>query len=140
MKYRCSDRQAEDGFSLTELMIMLAAVSILMAAAVPSFNTVRSAYALEAAAHTVYADLQEARIQAITQNTTVSMAFSQSDSSYTSSLGITKSLPNQVSISSVSADPSFFSRGNATISTIVIANPYGTKQIDVSVSGRIRIS
>ena len=100
----------------------------------------RGAYAVAAAAHTLHADLQEARVQAITQNTTVSFTFDENDSSYTSSLGITRSLPNEVSVSSVSAAPSFFSRGNATISTIVIANSHGTKQIDISVSGRIRIS
>ena len=63
------------GFSLVELMITLAVTGILLAVAVPAFQSNLDKRRLIGATEQLYADLQYARSEAIKRNATVFVSF-----------------------------------------------------------------
>lgn len=69
-------RLRDEGFTLIELMVALAVLSILLMVAVPAFDLVRNASRLSAGANDVLAGIQLARAEAIRRN--VRVVFCQS--------------------------------------------------------------
>lgn len=65
----------ERGFTVTELLVVIGIIAVLAAIAIPAFSTLVPNYHLKAAARTIYSDMQMARLQAIKQNTFVSLRF-----------------------------------------------------------------
>ncbi len=63
------------GFTLIELMIAIALISILSIIAVPRFNDLIPRYRLKDAARNLQANMQKARLQAIKENNTVQIRF-----------------------------------------------------------------
>ena len=78
------DRQK--GFTLVELMITLAVLAILSAVAVPNFLDWIPKYQLKGAASELFSNLQLAKMTAIKENTTCSVAFSTSPDRYVISI------------------------------------------------------
>ncbi len=69
-------KTARQGFSLVELLVIVALVAILSAIAYPNFSQWLSRSRLKAAARDLYSDMQKAKLTAIKDNTTIGMQFS----------------------------------------------------------------
>jgi len=69
-------KDAEEGFTLIELMITLAIMIILMAVAIPSFNETMLGGKLTSNANDLVASLNKARGEAIKRNSTVTLCAS----------------------------------------------------------------
>lgn len=67
----------DNGFTMTELLIVVGIVAVLAALAVPSFQGAIDKYRLKSAADTLRGDLQYARTQSITNNQYVSVNFNE---------------------------------------------------------------
>ncbi len=65
------------GFTLVELMVTVAILAILVAIGIPSFQSTLDKRRLTGAAEQLYADLQYARSEAIRQNKSVTVYFSE---------------------------------------------------------------
>lgn len=67
--------RAPKGFTLVEVMVVIAIVAILAAIAAPSFNSIIDKYRVKRAADTLSAFMINAKSEAIKRNTTVSAVF-----------------------------------------------------------------
>ncbi len=76
---RHSPRAARSGFSLVELLIVLALVGLLLAAGLPSYLNAASNQRVRAAARTLVSDLYVARQEAVTRRATVIVRFAAAD-------------------------------------------------------------
>ncbi|MDF1587694.1 MAG: GspH/FimT family pseudopilin [Gammaproteobacteria bacterium] len=63
----------QKGFTLMELMIVIAIIAILAALALPSFQSIIEKRRLAGAAENLFADLQYARSEAIKRNSTIEL-------------------------------------------------------------------
>jgi len=68
--------QKQIGFTLIELMITIVVLAVLVAIALPSFQSIIEKRRLVGAADNLYADLQYARSEAIKQNKIITFQFS----------------------------------------------------------------
>ena len=73
---------AQPGFTLVEVMVTLTVLSIVAALAVPGILLMAPGMALKTAARDLYSRLQEAKVQAIKQNSKVSVRFHAARSYY----------------------------------------------------------
>src|SRR5260370_5902135 len=62
-------KNTQEGFSLVELIVVLALILIIVAVSIPSITQTINNYRLDAAGHAVASLLQQARIQAVKSNT-----------------------------------------------------------------------
>jgi len=67
-------RGAAGGFTLTELMIVVAVFSVLVMAAIPNFNSFVRNQRVKNASFDLYSSLVQARSEAITRNASVTVA------------------------------------------------------------------
>ncbi len=68
--------KAKSGFSLVELMVVVAIIGLGLAIGIPTYNsTIKPTAHLNAAARLVYSDTQLARLRAISQNVRCGLAF-----------------------------------------------------------------
>ncbi len=151
-------RTRSPGFTLLELLCALGVLSLLAATALPRISATLPALALDRAARQISAELELARVEAITRNTRARTIFNLAASTYSVELesegrfeseGAVRSLPSGVSIdpaasSRVSAGKisiTFVPRGNtadnATIAVTTVAG--GSRRVVVSAAGRVRI-
>lgn len=72
--YFCQIKQHRAGFTLTELIIVIAIVAILVTVAAPSFTGIIANQRAKAVASDLYATLSFARSAAITRNTNVTVS------------------------------------------------------------------
>jgi len=83
------------GFSLVEMIIVIAIIAIVSTIAVPSFNKYRHNANLKEAVRLIVADFQLAKQRAISQNTNFSVTLNPAANTYTiqgGTLNITKSI------------------------------------------------
>ena len=143
-------RRHECGFTLFELMLVIAIIGIAYAIAVPTFSAWRARSAVDNAAKTLLAHMKQARALAMAENRSVSIKFSASDYTFdadtTGNCGLCKNEARKFSefSSNLTMTPTtnpitFTSTGiltPGTNGTITIAAGGFSKQITLNIIGR----
>jgi type IV fimbrial biogenesis protein FimT len=149
------DRTA--GFTLMEMIVVVAVFSILAAIAIPSFMSLLPGMRLNGAARQVLGDLMAARMKAVKLNQRTKVFFdnryqyricddADNNDTVTSGEGDVEDKSIQANYQDVSfdlnntSDPVFFPKGTATNRTITLRNSSGSKSITVSIAGRVKIN
>jgi prepilin-type N-terminal cleavage/methylation domain-containing protein len=144
------------GFTFTELMVTIAIVAILASLAIPNFIAWLPNYRLQSGAEDIQSTLQLARITAIKENATVTVAFNTANETYQAS--VQKPLepvrifrrgrmPAGIDIfsavfgggASVEFDNQGITENNTDGSAQLINNSGRAKTITVSITGNSRI-
>ena len=151
------DVMRERGFTVAEVLLVVAIIGILAAMAIPVFSSYLRSAAVKAGAEELVAALNQARQLAIAQNRTIAVEFNAGANQFRYLLDGNGATPwigpgvidgqgwmrlaNNMDINSVTATPQFFRLGNALGSTINLRSPDGSRWVDVvvAVSGRIQI-
>ena len=136
------------GFSIVELLVVIAVFAVLAAIAVPNFLQYMPKSRLNGATRIIASDLMAARMEAVKLNQTVYMQQTGgNDHEYKiiKSADILKTVDLHNDYEDVAIDDFgkvvFNSRGIANSShTVTVTNPSGSKTIDVNIAGRVKIN
>jgi len=146
------------GFTLIELMIVIAILGILAGIAAPNFQTYMAQRRLNGAARQVMTDLMAARMKAVSLNQKVKVFFksdqekvheyeiwNDADGNGTVDNGEGDDIERDIHPDyhdvtfSASANPFFQPRGTAVGSTIALTNSSEFKYVKVALTGRVKI-
>ena len=147
----------QSGFTLTELIIVIAITAICASIAIPNYLAWLPKSRLNGAARQVMGDLMAARMQAVSQNNEFMIIFSANGHEYTildddnndgnidgdewtQTKDIQSAYPD-VTFSNVTANPIFRPKGTASGATITLSNPAVSADVNVSIAmtGRVKI-
>jgi len=146
---------AKKGFTLVEMIIVIALIAIITAIATPGYRAFMEQRRLKGAARQVMTHLMEARMKAVSINERVKVSFesnheyemwndANSNGTVADNEGddIERDLyPDYYDVTfSATADPVFQPNGTATGSTITLTNGSGTQTVSVSTAGRVKIN
>ena len=144
------------GFTLIEMMVVIAVIAVLSAIAVPSFMEYARNQRLNGAARQVYTDLMNARQQSVTENKKIIVQFvnnhqyqfvRDNDASETVTTGdetlVLRDIQPEYSDVTFSAgfNPAFRPNGTGKnpVITLTSSSTGKTKCITISTAGRIKI-
>lgn len=146
----------KSGFTLLELVVSIAILSILAGIAVPNYISYLPKARLKGAANTVLVDLMAARMKAIKLKSLTKMFFLD-DHQYkicavADSSATVDDCVGEVFLRDIAAEftgvtlsanfvPLFNPRGTASnLGKVTVTNPSGTKYLTVSITGIVRLS
>lgn len=145
----------QSGFTLIELIIIIAILAIFAGIAVPNFLSYMPKHRLNGAARQVMGDLMGARMKSVKLNHRAKIFFysnhqykicDDADNNGTVADGEgdvqIKDIQSEYSnvTFSATANPIFYPRGTASGSTITLTNSAGsTKDVHVHITGRVKI-
>jgi prepilin-type N-terminal cleavage/methylation domain-containing protein len=136
----------QKGFSLVEVIIVIAIISILAAVGIPNLLSYLPKSRLSGAARIVAGDLMATRMEAVKLNRTAYMEHQGARTYQIAYLGVvlrSRDLNDDYADVSI-ADfnrISFNSRGAGTGSaTVTLSGPGGSKTISVNIAGRVKIN
>lgn len=149
--------QNQKGFSLIELIVVMAIMGIAAGIAVPVYNNMKPQIRLNGAARQVMGDLMWARMRAISQNNEFKIFFldnhryqilDDDDNNGSikldgSELTVTKDIQGKYHdvTFTYNNDPIFHPKGNAApTATINLTNSHGTKTVTIAITGRVKIN
>ena len=132
----------ETGFSLIELVVVVALMAIFAAVALPRWTSLLPNYALNNSIRQVQSELHHIKMRAAAENVSFQLAYLQDAVSYTiqrnATALATKPLADGTTITK-EGSISFSPRGTASANRIRLRNLNGScKQIVVSPTGRVR--
>ncbi len=118
------------GFTVLELVLVVAIVGIIVAIAVPSMQSTTDSYNVTTAADQLAGEIQTGRLLAVTRNATLQMVFDSVKGTYQvtdpddpdNPPRSQKSLPTGVTFQLAPATLTFFSRGNSPGAVIQLGN------------------
>jgi prepilin-type N-terminal cleavage/methylation domain-containing protein len=139
MKISVNDK----GFSMIELVVVLAVMGIVAAIAAPNWNSLLPNYALNNSTRQVQSELHNIKMRAAAENIGFQFAYTQGANAYTiqrdSKTLVTKPLAEGTTITK-EGTISFSPRGTASGNRVRLRNANGTcSQVVVSQTGRVRI-
>ena len=148
VRHNIFDRPFQKGFTLMELMIVLALMAIMAAIAIPNYRSYMTQNRLNGAARMVMTDLMQARSLAATENVrfkvtisgnTYTMSRIESDNSETQRLS--RNIQDEYFDVTMTSNQNFVfqTNGTAAAGTVTLTNPRGTRSVVVSTAGRVRI-
>ena len=131
------------GFSVIELLTVLAVMGIVVGIALPGWNRLLPSYHLSSSARQVQSELHNIRMRAAAENIPFQFVYVEGASDYTilkeGKNRQTKSLPEGISVSKTGTI-SFSPRGTAGANRVRLRNGDGScQQVVVSPTGRVRI-
>ena len=138
------------GFTYAEILVALAIFSILAAVAIPTWIILLPTYSLNSAARQIQSELNRIKMQAIAENVTFRLAFSDTADNYsvervagtTTTQRGTKPLPDGIDIRNA-ITLGFTSHGTATPGTggtVKLCNSRGAgTNVVLSSTGRVRV-
>ena len=144
------------GFTILEILTVLAIMGIIAGTAIPNIDNAMKAYRADSAARQVLSDLQATRMLALSQNVRYRMRFTANGTTYDqqkwdpSTPGYTTvanyTLPAQAAFTATVADPVFVPNGVITIpapASVTIQGTDGaiglTRTITVTAAGSMRL-
>ena len=145
------------GFTLLEMMAVLAVFSVITAFAIPRFMSMLPGMRLNGAARQIMEDLMAARMEAVKRNDSVKVAFGRpghnryqirvlcdTDDDGTVDrrmILVTRNIRDNYHDVNLRAtrNPIFFPRGTAYGTTVRVSNSSGTKSVRLAITGRVKI-
>lgn len=127
------------GFSLTELMIVVALIGIISGVAVTSIKSRMPQYYLSGAARRVMTDLMLARMKAVSQNVDIPVTFTTTGYSGEVAADISSEFKGvTLSTGNITFKPTGMASPQSTV-TVTGSPGLSPKYVDVSTAGRVRI-
>jgi len=134
----------ESGFTLVELIIVMAVFGILTAIAIPTFVSMMPKYRLNGSARQVMGDLMAARMKAVKENTTVKVEWISDHEYKVSTDSEEKTIDIQTNYRDITINSfkniNFKSTGTANTGSITITNSTSSKKVTVAITGRVKIN
>ena len=144
------------GFTILELLMVLAIMGIIAGTAIPNIDNALKAYRADSAARQVLNDLQATRMLALSQNVRYRMLFTANGTTYVQQMRdpinggyatvANYTLPAQAAFTATVADPVFVPNGVITIpapASVTIQGTDGaiglTRTITVTAAGSMRL-